>query len=437
MPEQAVMPAVSLGGADAAPAPARRGAGPGLAIGFGAAVAMWASAYLARLPFVQAPAAALFVAFVGCYLGAGFLAARSTGSVAAGARAGAVASCVNLLVLLGLLWKENAATAAAWIPASIGIGAALSALGALAGRRAPAKGDDGDWTGALCRVHVVATVLLVAVGGLVTSHDAGLAVPDWPNTFGSNMFLYPLARMTGGIYYEHAHRLFGTLIGLTTIVAGISVFRADTRPGVRPLALGLIGLVIVQGVLGGLRVTDLSIALAIAHGMLGQVFLALVGAQAALMSRTWRHGPEASPHEAAETDRSLTAWTVGLVLVQLLLGALTRHLSERDGLVTLHITMAVVVVVVSLFAGLRAWGIHPDLPPLRRAGLGIAHALGLQLVLGVTALVARELKPGWEPLVTTAHQTTGALILLLAVQLFAWQRRLTREIPLAVVGAER
>lgn len=424
-------------GAEAAPPPPRRGAGPGLALGFGAAVAMWAGAYLARLPFVQAPAVLLFALFLACYLGAGWLAGRRTGSVAAGARVGAVASTVNLLVLLGLLWKENASTAPVWIPASIAIGAALSALGALVGRRGPVA--ERDWTPTLCRVHVVATLLLVAVGGLVTSHDAGLAVPDWPNTYGSNMFLYPLARMSGGIYYEHAHRLFGSLIGLTTIVAAVAVARTRARPrGAAALAGLLVVLVITQGVLGGLRVTgnltlsadpehlSPSTALAIAHGMLGQVFLALVGAQAALLSLAWTAGPEAVAHEAAATDRGLTAWTVGLVLAQLLLGALTRHLSGIDGLVTWHITMAVVVVVVGLFAGLRAWGLHPDKAPLRRAGVGLSHAIGLQLVLGVTALVARETRPGWEPLVTTAHQTTGAVILLLAVQLFAWQRRLVR-----------
>ena len=111
------------------------------------------------------------------------------------------------------------------------------------------------WTALFSKVGVAATFLLVVAGGLVTSNEAGLAVVDWPNSFGSNMFLFPLARMTGGIYYEHAHRLFGALVGLTTIVLAVRLWRYDNRGWLKRLSLVAVVLVIVQGSLGGLRVT--------------------------------------------------------------------------------------------------------------------------------------------------------------------------------------
>ena len=69
------------------------------------------------------------------------------------------------------------------------------------------------WPHRLAVLTTAATFLLILAGGVVTNTGTGMAVPDWPTTFGYNMFLYPLSRMTGGVYYEHAHRLFGSLVG--------------------------------------------------------------------------------------------------------------------------------------------------------------------------------------------------------------------------------
>ena len=96
----------------------------------------------------------------------------------------------------------------------------------------------------------------------MTSAEAGLAVADWPTSFGYNMFLYPFSRMTGGIYYEHAHRLLGALVGLTTLVLALFLQRVETRRWVRRLGWAALLMVVVQGVLGGLRVAQF-IALAI------------------------------------------------------------------------------------------------------------------------------------------------------------------------------
>jgi len=134
----------------------------------------------------------------------------------------------------------------------------------------------------LTAVPTVAALLLLTAGGLVTSKEAGLAVVDWPNSFGYNMFFYPLSRMTGGIFYEHAHRLLGTLVGLSVIVLTVQLWRADDRTWVKWLSVCLLVMIVCQGILGGLRVTGHftlstsreavapSITLAVIHGVLGQ-----------------------------------------------------------------------------------------------------------------------------------------------------------------------
>src|ERR1700689_5568881 len=92
-------------------------------------------------------------------------------------------------------------------------------------------------------------LLLVIAGGLVTSRDAGLSVPDWPLSYGKLM-----PQMEGGILYEHGHRMIATAVGLFTIVSLVCVFRVDRRPWMRKLAVAALRAVIVQGVLGGMTV---------------------------------------------------------------------------------------------------------------------------------------------------------------------------------------
>ncbi|MCY3020921.1 MAG: COX15/CtaA family protein [Planctomycetota bacterium] len=118
----------------------------------------------------------------------------------------------------------------------------------------PVSGESG-WPLAFTAVAACATFLLIFVGGLVTSLRAGLDVPDWPNSFGYLMFFYPLSRMSGGIYFEHSHRLLGTLVGLTTLVLVVYTLAREERRWLRLFALVALGLVVVQGTLGGLRVT--------------------------------------------------------------------------------------------------------------------------------------------------------------------------------------
>ena len=253
-----------------------------------------------------------------------------------------------------------------WIPGSllvVGLVAAVSA--AAADRGEGADEFSPDWTALLAKVAVAATFLLVVAGGLVTSNEAGLAVVDWPNSFGYNMFLYPLARMTGGIYYEHAHRLFGSLVGLTTIVLAIQLWRVESRSWVKRLAWLAVVVVVVQGVLGGLRVTghftlstaqevmEPNLTIAVLHGVLGQIFLGLLVMLAAATSPRWKEGPDAVPLAPAATDFQLQPALVAVLVVQLVLGAAQRHLAW--GLI-IHVSLAAVVAVMAVVAGARAWG---------------------------------------------------------------------------------
>jgi len=414
-----------------------------LALGFGTAVAMWALGYVGRLPFVLAPGWLLALGFLLALVGGGFLAGRlSLRPLRTALLAGATAFAVDLLVL-GSLLREASDTAVLWLPACLAGFALLAGLGALVGRATrPADPGPRDWTTGLAAVATSATLLLLMAGGLVTGFEAGLAVPDWPNTYRSNMFLYPLSRMTGGIYYEHAHRLFGALVGLTTIVVAVHTWRVERRRWVRRLAAGLVPLVVLQGVLGGLRVTgkltleteglNPRTELAIVHGALAQVFFALLLVLVAALSGPWRRAPDPSPHPAAASDRALGGWVIALVALQLLLGAVVRHTGEG---VTWHIANAVAVVGLGIAAGVRAWGLYPDRPVLPRLGAGLALLVGIQLVFGFAALAASYAEgPDGGPHaldvpLTTLHQTTGAVILSLAVQVRVWHQRLNLPIP--------
>jgi cytochrome c oxidase assembly protein subunit 15 len=295
---------------------------------------------------------------------------------------------------------------------------------------------------------------------LVTGFDEGLAVVDWPNTEGYNMFLYPLARMTGGIYLEHAHRLLGSLVGLTTLVLAIHIQRSEPRRWVRRVAWMALLFVIVQGVLGGLRVTgrftlstraadtDPKVLLAIVHGIFGQVVFATLVALAVWRSRAWQTAPPPTSAPTASTDRTFGLVLVGLVIVQLMLGALVRHFSwaldilrfglpiDPERLVAIgqrvlhvHIAVAVLVVLAGITVGVRAWGLYREVRPLRTLGGRLLVLLGIQLALGILALAASgtdapDRRPtAFDVLITTAHQVVGAALLAWAVMLLLWNYR--------------
>src|ERR687888_1557018 len=112
--------------------------------------------------------------------------------------------------------------------------------------------DASIWPHRLAVVLACATFPLLFIGGLVTSNSAGLAVPDWPTTFGYNMFLYPWSKMIGNIFYEHSHRLIAAAVGLLTIALALVFWLGERRQWLRWLGGVALLLVILQGIIGGL-----------------------------------------------------------------------------------------------------------------------------------------------------------------------------------------
>jgi cytochrome c oxidase assembly protein subunit 15 len=170
------------------------------------------------------------------------------------------------------------------------------------------------------------TLLLLGLGGLVTSHEAGMSVPDWPNTYGYNMFLYPVAQWVGGIFYEHTHRLLASGVGLMTTVLAVWLWLKDSRPWMHWLGVIAFLLVVAQGVLGGLRVTLQMDSLGIYHGTIAQLFFVLTCALALFTSRFWAAlvANRDIPRVPAGL-RTLVLATTLLILGQLILGATMRH----------------------------------------------------------------------------------------------------------------
>ncbi len=170
------------------------------------------------------------------------------------------------------------------------------------------------------------TLFLICSGGMVTSKGVGLAVPDWPSTFGYNMFLFPVSQWVGGIFFEHTHRLIASLIGFLTIILAVWLWRAESRQWLRVLGIVALLAVILQGVLGGLRVTMLKDEIGIFHACLAQAFFGLLVLIAVATSRTWNEAPR-------WPARTQTLWlpvlTVSLIYMQLALGATMRH-QHRD-----------------------------------------------------------------------------------------------------------
>jgi len=256
---------------------------------------------------------------------------------------------------------------------------------------------------------VVATFVLILFGGLVTNTGSALAVPDWPTTFGSNMFLYPWSGMVGGIFYEHSHRLLGSVVGLLTLALAVALFREGGR--LRWLGLLAVAAVVAQGVLGGLRVVLLKETLAIVHGCLAQAFFALAVALALLTSSTHR-----LPVQGIDAAlRASTLAAAGLVYVQIVLGALVTH----AGWVVLHQVgaAAVFVFVPTVTARLRRTRDAVAAP----IGSALIVLLALQLLLGVGSFLARFTSiwiPGGQTtllVLPVTHRLAGSLILGAAV----------------------
>ncbi len=197
----------------------------------------------------------------------------------------------------------------------------------------------------------------------------------------------------------------------------------------------------MQDLLGGLRVTGHftmgndprqtapSLLLAIVHDVTGQLFFCAMVALAGVTTPAWRAAspPRTLPRTAL--DHGLSRLLLSLLIVQLVLGAVLRHLA---GGLLVHVSFAAIVIVAALITDVRAWTIHDTLPTVPRLGKLLLILVGLQLALGVAALVVTGDRPNHaaptlaDVIVTTAHQANGAFLLAVATLLVLWLARLVR-----------
>ncbi|MEM9186402.1 MAG: COX15/CtaA family protein, partial [Planctomycetota bacterium] len=244
------------------------------------------------------------------------------------------------------------------------------------------------------------TFPLLWVGGLITTTDAGMAVPDWPNTYGYNMFAYPWQTWMFGpwdLFIEHGHRLLASLVGLLAIGLLVVVWRSDRRRWMRSLALAALALVIFQGVLGGLRVVANERLLAMAHGSTGPLFFALTCVIVVLTLR--RPYGAGRPAAAAASDDGglsrLALLTAALAYCQLVLGASLRHVDAATGpwafgvLVKFHLFLAAVVAVQTLWVMVRTVRSRSPQRAVRVIGVLLGLVVTAQVGLGVATWAAK------------------------------------------------
>jgi heme a synthase len=373
------------------------------------------------------------------------------------------------------------------------------------------------WLTRFAKLTVLATFCLIFLGGMVTSKDAGLSVPDWPTSYGYSMFTFPIQKWVGGIFFEHTHRLLATCVGLMTTILAAWIWRnrwsvpvafvvsgiataataifvkhyaplagadnATTRgliimhvniwsfalvfsillltterdrwrygqPWLQWLSFGAFLLVCVQGTLGGLRVTEVSIVLAMIHACTAQAFLCTTVIIAAALSPMWNSTALStrSSRRGVTAVRNLAWVLVGAVYGQLIIGAIMRHLhaglsipdfptslghvippmiNDRVAIAFAHRVGALIVTILTITLAIAASTAARAHSKLRRVSYGIIGGVALQVVLGVLIL-----KTGRDPVIASLHVLNGAgvltMALLLAIRATRLNSLLHPEVP--------
>lgn len=280
-----------------------------------------------------------------------------------------------------------------------------------------------NWTGRwrLSVATVAATVLLLSWGGVVTSIGAGMAFPDWPTSLGSYNLINPVEGWWKVPAYlaEHGHRLIASLVGVLTACLAVWTWWDDPRSWMRHLGWVALGLVSLQGILGGLRVLWVSIDMAAIHACVAQLFFAVLVAMTLFTTDTWRSGRGALPSsKSANRLRFLAYGTTAIIYVQIVLGAVLRHsgTSLSPGFAAVHVTGALLVVGLVLAIFVLVEKHFEGYEAVRRASWSLLGIVGLQFALGLAALLVilyndpgggRDLVPVF---LTVTHLVVGALL---------------------------
>jgi heme a synthase len=258
------------------------------------------------------------------------------------------------------------------------------------------------------------TFVLLNMGALVTSNDAGLSIPDWPLAYGA--FVPPFV---GGIRYEYSHRVFAGFVAILTAILAGWLWRAEKRVWMRWLGWAALGGVIAQAILGGLTVKTFQLPpVSAAHGTLAQIFFSTLVAIAVFTGSWWQGDLPEFEDPGAPRVRTLVLWTLAAVFCQLVLGAAFRH--RGFGIVPHLVGAAVVTVLMFVTAGAlkRRFG---HVPALRGCARYLHLLIGLQLLLGAGAYWSRLYNAHFpQPLavmiaLTVSHTVTGALLLALTL----------------------
>ena len=281
-----------------------------------------------------------------------------------------------------------------------------------------------------------ATATLLFIGGLVTSTGSALSVPDWPLSFGK---VFP--PMTGGVLFEHGHRIVAAAVGLLTIVLAVWLWRAEPRRWVRRLGAAALAAVVLQGVLGGITVLlKLPVAVAVAHAGLAEIFFCLTAAIALVTSPGWLEAGEPAADAGWPPLRALSAATVAVIYLQVLAGALVRHsgaglaipdfplafgrlwpsaMSAPVAYQLVHRAGALLVTGMVLWTVVTVLRRHADLPALRRPATLQLLLLAFQIYLGAAIIWTRR-----AVVPATTHVLSGALVLVTSLVLALRARRL-------------
>jgi cytochrome c oxidase assembly protein subunit 15 len=275
---------------------------------------------------------------------------------------------------------------------------------------------------------VFSTFCLIIAGGLVTSTDSGLAVPDWPKSYG--MWMPP---MVGGVFYEHGHRMVASFVGFLTVIFAIWLAIKENRKWVKVLGFVALGAVITQGILGGITVLYfLPMPVSVAHATLAQSFFSLVVCLAYFTSREWKE-PQAQISVPA-SHRRIFLVMAALVYIQLILGAIVRHSGSalaipdfplaqgrivpefisREVLIHyIHRLGAVAILMWSIVTVRFVFKNYRESKFFVRPAILLITLVFLQIAVGGWTVLSKTAIP-----VATAHVAIGALILATSIVLY-------------------